>query len=57
MVQQKFRVSNEGGMWLRTEPVVSEIRTITLRINGGLNGFPDRKVFFSKLLPLLSNDG
>lgn len=32
----------------------NDIRTITLRINGGLNGFDDRKKFFSKLLPLLT---
>ena len=31
----------------------NDIRTITLRINGGLNGFEDRKAFFAKLLPLL----
>lgn len=31
----------------------NDIRTITLRINGGLNGFPERKVFFARLLPLL----
>lgn len=30
-----------------------DIRTITLRINGGLNGFSERKVFLGKLLPLL----
>jgi putative chitinase len=34
---------------------VSDIRTITLRINGGLNGFKERKEFFAKLLPLLSS--
>lgn len=32
----------------------NDIRTITLRINGGLNGFDGRKGFFAKLLPLLS---
>ncbi len=32
----------------------NDIRTITLRINGGLNGFEDRKTFFRKLLPLLT---
>ena len=32
----------------------NDIRTITLRINGGLNGFDDRKKFFAQLLPLLS---
>lgn len=31
----------------------NDIRTITLRINGGLNGFGDRKAFFAKLSPLL----
>ena len=31
----------------------NKIRTITLRINGGLNGFEDRKDFFAKLLPRL----
>jgi putative chitinase len=31
----------------------NDIRTITKRINGGLNGFADRKKFFAKLLPLL----
>ncbi|MEP6922000.1 MAG: glycoside hydrolase family 19 protein [bacterium] len=31
----------------------NDIRTITLRINGGLNGFPERKAFFAKLQPLL----
>jgi putative chitinase len=30
-----------------------DIRTITKRINGGLNGFPERKAFFARLLPLL----
>ena len=33
----------------------NNIRTITLRINGGLNGFEDRKFFFAKLLPLIKN--
>src|SRR5262245_42233442 len=32
----------------------NDIRTITLRINGGLNGFEDRKTFFARLKPLLS---
>ncbi len=32
----------------------NDIRTITLRINGGLNGFDGRKAFFARLLPLLS---
>ena len=31
-----------------------DIRTITLRINGGLNGFDGRKAFLAKLRPLLS---
>lgn len=31
-----------------------DIRTITLRINGGLNGFEERKAFFARLLPLLA---
>lgn len=35
----------------------NDIRTITLRINGGLNGFDGRKAFFAKLLPLLENNG
>jgi putative chitinase len=30
-----------------------DIRTITLRINGGLNGFPERQAFFQQLRPLL----
>jgi len=34
----------------------NDIRTITKRINGGLNGFTDRKAFFAKLLPLLSKN-
>jgi predicted chitinase len=33
----------------------NDIRTITLRINGGLNGFDDRKDFFAKLLPRLQS--
>jgi putative chitinase len=33
----------------------NDIRTITLRINGGLNGFEDRKTFFAKLRPRLIN--
>ena len=32
----------------------NDIRTITLRINGGLNGFDERKAFFAQLLPLVS---
>jgi putative chitinase len=32
---------------------LGDIRTITLRINGGLNGFEDRKAFFARLKPLL----
>jgi putative chitinase len=32
---------------------VDDIRSITLRINGGLNGFPERKAFFARLHPLL----
>jgi putative chitinase len=35
----------------------NDIRTITLRINGGLNGFAERKAFFRKLLPLLKANG
>jgi putative chitinase len=35
----------------------NDIRTITLRINGGLNGFEERKAFFKKLLPLLKAQG
>ena len=31
-----------------------DIRTITIRINGGLNGFDGRKAFLAKLRPLLS---
>jgi putative chitinase len=31
----------------------NDIRTITIRINGGLNGFAERKAFFKRLLPLL----
>lgn len=34
-----------------------QIRTITLRINGGLNGFPERKAFFAQLFPLLKTVG
>lgn len=33
----------------------NDIRAITLRINGGLNGFPERQAFFNRLLPLLRN--
>ena len=33
---------------------LNDIRTITKRINGGLNGFEDRKAFFARLLPRLS---
>ena len=32
---------------------VDDVRSITLRINGGLNGFPERKAFFARLRPLL----
>jgi putative chitinase len=32
---------------------VDDIRSITLRINGGLNGFPERKAFFARLHPML----
>jgi putative chitinase len=35
----------------------NDIRTITLRINGGLNGFEERKAFLKKLLPLLKTVG
>ncbi len=31
----------------------NNIRAITLKINGGFNGFPERKVLFDRLLPLL----
>ena len=34
----------------------NDIRTITLRINGGLNGFDDRKTYFAKLLPRLNKN-
>lgn len=33
---------------------INDIRTITLRINGGLNGFDDRQTFFARLRPLLT---
>lgn len=33
---------------------INDIRTITKRINGGLNGFPERRAHFARLLPLLS---
>jgi putative chitinase len=33
---------------------LNDIRTITLRINGGLNGFAERKAFFARLKPLLT---
>lgn len=33
----------------------NDIRTITLKINGGLNGFPERKAFFAQIFPLLRN--
>jgi putative chitinase len=33
---------------------INDIRTITLRINGGLNGFDDRQAFFARLRPLLT---
>ena len=32
---------------------LNDIRTITKRINGGLNGFPERQAFFSRLRPRL----
>lgn len=32
---------------------IDDIHTITLRINGGLNGFPERKAHFARLLPML----
>jgi putative chitinase len=32
---------------------LNDIRTITIRINGGLNGFEDRKAFFARLRPRL----
>ena len=35
---------------------LNDIRTITKRINGGFNGFEERKMFFAKLLPRLSNN-
>jgi putative chitinase len=31
----------------------SDIRTITLRIKGGFNGFDERQMWFNKILPLL----
>jgi putative chitinase len=34
----------------------NNIRTITKRINGGLNGLAGRKVFFAQLLPLLQTN-
>ncbi|HEX6649182.1 MAG TPA: hypothetical protein VF075_06575 [Pyrinomonadaceae bacterium] len=34
----------------------NDITTITERINGGFNGFPERKKFFAKLLPRLSGN-
>jgi putative chitinase len=34
----------------------NNIRTITKRINGGLNGFEERKRFFAKLLPRLRDN-
>ncbi len=33
---------------------INDIRKITLRINGGLNGFEERKAFFARLKPLLT---
>ncbi len=33
---------------------INDIRKITLRINGGLNGFDERKAFFARLKPLLT---
>jgi putative chitinase len=34
----------------------NDIRTITLRINGGLNGLADREAWFEKLWPLLKTE-
>ena len=34
-----------------------DIVKITKVINGGVNGLPERKAFFAKLLPLLKADG
>ena len=34
---------------------VDDIRSITLKINGGLNGFPERKAFFARLHPMLKS--
>jgi putative chitinase len=34
----------------------NDIATITKRINGGFNGFDERKAFFAKLLPRLKNN-
>ena len=34
----------------------NDIRTITLRINGGLNGFDERVAWFNKLWPLLKDN-
>lgn len=34
----------------------NDIRTITLRINGGLNGLPGREAWFDKVWPLLKAD-
>jgi putative chitinase len=34
----------------------NNIRTITKRINGGVNGLAGRKVFFAQLLPLLQTN-
>ncbi len=33
----------------------NDIREITIRINGGLNNFDDRKLFFAKMLPRLNS--
>ena len=35
----------------------NDIRTITKRINGGLNGFADRQAWFAKVYPLLQDGG
>lgn len=35
----------------------NDISTITKRINGGYNGFADRKAWFAKIYPLLKADG
>lgn len=35
----------------------NDIRTITLRINGGFNGLAEREALFNKVFPLLTADG